>query len=626
MTAHSKCVVTLLLACGVVSLSGCASSSSGNSIVQISPTTALLVPGQEFQFNAVTGVPNPPAFAWQVNGVVGGSATTGTITTNGAYTAPAKALSQPVQISIRSQAAQATVSMFDPTQPNQGSVAATQNPLVASYTIPIPDGGSAQVQFGTNTTYGLSTSVVSAPAGGETGKILVAGMLPSTAYHMQATVNFAGGTVYKDADHIFTTGPLPANAMPNLTTQILGSGTQADGIELLSLTGSANGVTLCALATDLSGNVIWYYPLPNGAYVEPVKLLPNGHMLIITEGTVNDMREIDLAGNIVTQITINDIDTSLSGQVPWGIAGLNHDALLLPNGHYILLANIVQPAQDAVGVPDGTPITGNALLDWAPNQGVVWTWSTFDHLSMSRAPFGMPDWTHGNALAYSPDDGNLLFSMRNQNWIVKINYQDGNGDGSMLWRFGPGGDFTLPNGEAPIDWNYGQHFVTIQSPNSTGVFSMMFFDNGNNRMMDSNNDVCGTGNVGPCYSSVPIFQVNEYNKTASVMWQQSLLPAYSICCGDALVLPNGNVEYDVAYDVNTPNVSYIEEITQTNAPELLWKMSVTGQVAYRGYRISSLYPDITWPAYSQANVRHATATNATRTQPRPAPTETRPLP
>jgi hypothetical protein len=105
-----------------------------------------------------------------------------------------------------------------------------------------------------------------------------------------------------------------------------------------------------------------------------------------------------------------------------------------------------------------------------------------------------------------------------------------------------------------------------------------------------------------------------------------LLPAYSICCGDALVLPNGNVEYDVAYDVNTPNVSYIEEITQTDAPELLWKMSVAGQVAYRGYRISSLYPDITWPAYSQANVRHATATNATRTQPRPAPTETRPLP
>jgi arylsulfate sulfotransferase len=625
MVAHWKCIFALLLVCFAATLGGCASGSSGNSVVQISPTQAVLTPGQQFQFNAITGVPNPPGFAWQVNGVVGGSPATGTITSSGMFTAPPKAMSQPVQISIQSQKALATVSMFDPAQPNQGSVASTQNPLVAAYTIPIAAGASAQVQFGTDTTYGLSTSITSTPSG-DTATILVAGMLPSTTYHMQAIVNLLGGTQYKDGDHTFTTGALPAGAMPNISTQVMGTGTQADGVELLSLTASATGVNLCALATDLNGNVIWYYPLPLGAYVEPVKQLPNGHMLMITAGTVNDMREVDLGGNMVTQITLSQIAASLYGKVSWGIAGLNHDVLLLPNGHYILLANLVEPALDAPGVADGTPITGNALLDWDPNQGVVWTWSTFDHLSMSRAPYGMPDWTHGNALAYSPDDGNLLFSMRNQNWIVKINYQDGEGDGSILWRFGPGGDFTLPNGEAPINWNYGQHFVTIQSLNSTGIFSMMFFDNGNNRLMDSNNDVCGTGAVGLCYSSVPIFQVNEYDKTASVTWQHGLSPAYSICCGDALVLPDGNVEYDVAYDVNTPNVSYIEEITQTDAPELLWKMSVTGQIAYRGYRISSLYPGITWPAYSRENVRKAMAANAIRTEPSAGAIETRPLP
>jgi arylsulfate sulfotransferase len=604
---HLNSVCTLLLVCLVVMLSGCANSLTGNSVVQISPTSAVLVPGQQFQFNAVTSIPNPPQFLWAVNGVLGGSPTTGTITTNGVYTAPAKTFSQPVVINIHNQAAQASVAMFDPSQANQGSVAATQNPLVAAYTIPIPDGASAQVQFGANTTYGLSTSVTSAPNGGEFATILVAGMLPSTTYHMQAIVNLAGGTQYQDADQAFTTGSLPAGLQPNISTQLTGNGTPSPGVELLSLTSSATPTTLCAVATDLAGNVIWYYPLPAGAYPTPIKLLPNGHMLLLTAGTADDVREIDLAGNIIHQVTFDAMNQSLATIVPWGIAEFSHDVLALPNGHWFVLANLAEPASNVPGVPNGTEITGNALIDWDVEQGAaVWTWSTFDHLDISHAPYGLPDWTHGNALLYSPDDGNIFFSMRNQNWIIKINYQDGQGDGSILWRFGPGGDFTLPNQEAPIDWNYGQHYITLQSPNSTGIFSLMFFDNGNNRLVDSNNDVCGTAGVSACYSSVPIFQVNEYTKTASVLWQQSLLPAYSICCGDAQVLPNGNVEYDVAYDVNTPNVSYIEEVTQTDSPVLLWKMSITGQVAYRGLRMPSLYPGVTWPSNAQQNSRKAT--------------------
>jgi arylsulfate sulfotransferase len=318
-----------------------------------------------------------------------------------------------------------------------------------------------------------------------------------------------------------------------------------------------------------------------------------------------------LAGNIIHQTTPTEITTGWA-QIPslqnavWG--GLNHDVLLLPNGHLILLASIGETINDVAGIPAGTLVSGNALIDWDPQVGVVWTWSTFDHLDLSRAPYGISDWTHGNALVYSPDDGNLLFSMRNQNWIVKINYQDGTGDGSILWRFGPGGDFTLPNGQAPIEWNYGQHYPSIQSPNSSGIFSLMFFNNGNNRLVDSANDVCGSPGFVACYSSVPIFQLNEYTKTATVLWEDNLSPAYSTCCGDALILPSGNVEYDVAFDVNTPNVSYIEEVTQAappESPELIWRMNVQGQVAYRGFRIPSLYPGQVWPANAQQNLRHA---------------------
>ncbi len=54
-----------------------------------------------------------------------------------------------------------------------------------------------------------------------------------------------------------------------------------------------------------------------------------------------------------------------------------------------------------------------------------------------------PDWTHSNDMLYSSDDHNLLLSIRHQNWIVKIEYLDGQGSGKILWRLGEGGDFRL---------------------------------------------------------------------------------------------------------------------------------------------------------------------------------------
>jgi arylsulfate sulfotransferase len=602
------CVVLCLLGFSLEILSGCASSLSGSSVIQISPNSAVLLPGQVLQFQVVADVPNVPQFVWQVNGVVGGSPSTGTITMNGVYSAPSTPPSQAVQISVRDQPAQVRVLVFNSSHPDFGSVAATQNPLVATYTISVPMGGSAQVQFGTDTTYGLTTSMVSPPSSGGSVSILVAGMRASTTYHMQAIIQLPDGSQVTDSDHMFATGAIPANLLPDINTQLSGVGTPSPGIELLSLIPNPTWNLLNALATDLAGNVIWYYDLPSGAYVEPIKFLPNGHMLMVTEGSINDIREIDLAGNIIHQVTTSAILQSLPNLPSLqnaSLESLNHDVLLLPNGHYMLLGSISETINNVPGVPPGTVVAGNVLIDWDLQSGPVWTWSTFDHIPLTHAPNGLTDWTHGNALVYSPDDGNLFFSMRNQNWVVKINYLDGKGDGSILWHLGPDGDFTLPNGQAPIEWNYGQHDPSIQSPNSSGVFSLMFFNNGNNRLVDTNNDVCGSAGVIPCYSSVPIFQLNEYDKTASVLWEDNLSPAYSVCCGDALILVNGDVEFDIADDVNNPNLSYIEEVTPTPAPELIWRMNISGQLVYRGMRIPSLYPGQVWPAYAQQNVRQA---------------------
>jgi len=599
---QARCVATGLVAFCLVLSVGCGAS---NSSVLITPSSVVLVPTQSFQFgiarignSAASGQPTP---VLTVNGVAGGSPSTGTITPAGLYTAPSTVSGQTITVGIQGQSSSAAVTLFNPAS-TPGSVVATQNPLVASYTITAPASASVQVQFGLDTSYGLSTSAIPTSTGGAV-TVLVAGMRAATTYHMQAITTMNNGSQLLDTDQSFTTGSIPADQLPAITTQQYGNGTPSPGIELLSLVPRSPGSLLSPVATDLDGNLIWYYNLESADDPGPIKPLPNGHMLVLVVPTgfstagVNEIREIDLAGNIINRITLDEINQGLAKISSFQVATVHHDVAILPNGHWILLANYIIPISNVTGIPPGTLMQGDALIDWDPQQQAVWAWSAFDHLDLTHAPYGLADWTHSNAIIYSPDDGNLILSMRNQNWIIKINYQNGAGDGSILWTLGDGGSFTLPPGQAPIEWNYGQHYPTIVSPNSSGVFSLMFFNDGNNRLMDSNNDVCGSAGVGACYSSVPIFQLNESAMTATVLWEDNLLPFYSLCCGDALLLPNGDMEVDIADDQTVnPGTSVIQEATQTATPELVWEMQIQNQLAYRGMRIPSLYPGQVWPA------------------------------
>jgi hypothetical protein len=124
----------------------------------------------------------------------------------------------------------------------------------------------------------------------------------------------------------------------------------------------------------------------------------------------------------------------------------------VPNGHWLLLTNIRVPFTDLPGYPGSTSVLGDVLVDVDRSFNPTWVWTTFDHLDVNRHPFNFPDWTHGNAVLYSAGDHNLLFSMCHQNWIIKIDYQDGKGSGDILWRLGPAGDFKLLGGTDPTNW------------------------------------------------------------------------------------------------------------------------------------------------------------------------------
>ncbi len=623
---------------GLCLLSGCAR----NSTPVVTPSQAVVLPGQTIQFTAtLNGSPNTQV-VWMVNGAMGGSQSTGTISSAGVYTTPANSAVQNVTVTaeIPADGVPSTpgfVQVFNPSKFTPGMVNSTNNPLVASYSIQAPEGAGVQIQFGQSTNYGLTTWAQSAPNFGGTVSIFVAGMQASTTYHMQATLSLPNGTQVTDTDHTFATGPLPSPP-PSITVQQPGSTAPAPGVEMLCLDLLYGGNDLTGVVTDLSGNVIWYYDFGGvGLWPEPMKLLPNGHILMVvapeTNGTsvppgvstVNEVREIDLAGDIIYRLTLPEINAGLTSiGASFQALNLHHDILKLPNGHYILLVNYNETFADQAGLPPGTIVTGDALIDWDPQQGIpVWTWSAFDHLDVSRIPYGIAngvaDWTHSNALVYTPDDGNIILSMRNQNWIIKINYENGSGDGSVLWHFGYQGDFTLPSGDSPIEWNYGQHYPTIVGPNSAGSFSMMFYNDGTNRLVNSSGAVCGSPGVISCYASVPIFNLNETTKTAQVQWEDNLSgSAYSVCCGDALVLSNGDVEFDVGDNLFTPGVSFVQEATQEQSPQVVWQMNIQNQLAYRAFRIPSLYPGIQW---SQAALAAQTTADSRLRAQRTAPSQ-----
>lgn len=243
------------------------------------------------------------------------------------------------------------------------------------------------------------------------------------------------------------------------------------------------------------------------------------------------------------------------------------------------------------GYPGPTLVLGDALVDLDQNLQPVWVWNEFDHLDINRHPEYFPDWTHTNAVIYSPSDGNLIVSMRHQNWVVKVNYANGTGNGDIVWRLGAGGDFELKGGTDPIDWFYGQHGIKLLSLGSTGTYELGMFDNGLNRKVDQNGDTCGAPGVQACYSTVPIFRINETAKTATIAWRDTL-PIFSFFGGNMQQLPNGNVEFNVS--VWGPYLSQVLEVTEQSTPEIVWQMSETPSYFYRASRIPSLYPNVTW--------------------------------
>jgi hypothetical protein len=481
---------------------------------------------------------------------------------------------------------------------NQAVVSSTAHPLVALYSAPTcPAGSTIAVELsqpGTGYTQWTSTTPC---VSGLSMNFYVAGMQANTTYQLSHKV-VTGLKSVQSPGQSFTTGSIPSGlTFPNFTVQhSAGLGASLNQNILLHsfLTDWPRSA-----ATDFYGNIIWYYP-QLGIVQRPVA---GGTMLMTAslgskaaEGRGQLVREIDLAGNTLRETSAERVSEQLLAMgEPQPIDSFNHEATRLPNGYTAVLASVegIYPAgtQGSTGPVD---ILGNIVVVLDENFQVVWYWNAFDHLDVSRAAtlgdicttsnVGCPplvlastanDWLHANSIAYSSTDGNLIVSLRAQDWVIKIDYENGAGTGNVIWRLGPQGDFTM-NSSDPYPWFTHQHDATYE-PGGTTMMSL--YDNGNTRVAQ---------NPGLTENSRgQVLQIDEASRSVTLLLNQDL-GVYAQAFGSTELLQNGNYAFMSGW-VNPGLFQSAQDLEVSPNGTVQFQLRSRPATAYRSFRMGSFY-------------------------------------
>ncbi|ODT99337.1 MAG: hypothetical protein ABS79_04650 [Planctomycetes bacterium SCN 63-9] len=464
---------------------------------------------------------------------------------------------------------------------NSAAVSPMSNPLVALYSAPPSPGATMHVQFARLDANPVWQDTSSLPViAGQSTNFIVAGMLPNTSYLIRHVL--ADGTT--SAPLTFTTGSLPSNVIfPNFTVLKSDAGIDPTRTTIFhaGINKGKSFKNVNTIATDLNGNVVWYYdPIANNFRGFAQNLEPGGSVLMLggratgVAAGYNKLRQVDLAGNTLRETNINIMNAKLAAMgKSLRIIAFDHEAKMLPNGNIAVLASTPKNVRFR---GKSTRFVGNMVIVLDPNLNPVWVWNTFKGLSTNRlgSNHAVPaDWTHGNAISYSPRDGNLVVSLRTQDWAVKINYANGNGDGRIVWRLGTQGNFTAIAGNTPDPWFTHQHDVRYINDNTVVVF-----DNGNSRRAKS-----PTAN-----SRGQEWLLDEQNMTATLLVNADL-GNYSPFVGSAQKLPNGNFAFNSGGLTTADRFPAGQSIQVTPGGSILYVQQITGEFQYRSYFEQTLY-------------------------------------
>jgi arylsulfate sulfotransferase len=492
-------------------------------------------------------------------------------------------------------------------------VVGTANPLVALFASPPCAAGGTYMRAGflrVGAIYPTYTSWQPCVAGHNLN-FVIAGMRATSLYAIfSETVE--GTTIVPGTPVEFTTG-VPTVALPSVSVTTSANASDSLLERFVLLAALAPNVPF---AVDLSGSPVWYYP----QITTPTRLIAGGTMLLIANGANSAgtsvqsqqvLREIDLAGNTVRETNATRISeqvvamSGLSSSCQLGstdcVSGaFHHEAIRLPNGHTLAMTDEERVFTD--GTQGSSPtnpvdVMGDLWVDLDTNFQVVWYWRAFDHLNVNRAAIlgetcaapggsaGCPpifltaglanDWLHSNALYYTPSDGSVLQSMRHQDWIIKIDYNNGTGTKNILWTLGLGGNFAIFSSD-PYPWFSHQHDPGFLL---NGTTTLAMFDNGNTRVSPPPLGL-GSGN-----SRGYVLYINQQTMVATPVLLADL-GVFSSALGSAQLLANTDYAFDAGYVSVSPATADAIEVSSTGT--LGYTLQV-GSLSYRSFRLINLY-------------------------------------
>jgi hypothetical protein len=259
-----------------------------------------------------------------------------------------------------------------------------------------------------------------------------------------------------------------------------------------------------------------------------------------------------------------------------GISTDAHDLQFLPNGHVLYLGMDVQQLDMSTIVPDGNReaiVLGLVIQEMDGENNIVFQWRSWDHFNITDATYldltaATIDYVHANAIELDAD-GNILLSSRHLDEITKINRETG----EIIWRMGgKNNQFTFTNDSSGFSR---QHAIRrIANGNVT------LYDNGNYHT--------------PQYSRAVEYQLDEVNKTATLVWQYRNTPDYyGPAMGNVQRLHNGNTL--INWGATNPSVT---EVT-TDGTKVFEMTLPEGVYSYRAYKTEKA---ILQPSSVSANI------------------------
>jgi arylsulfate sulfotransferase len=387
-------------------------------------------------------------------------------------------------------------------------ISPTANPLVALFSstgCAAPN--SMLVAFKTAT--GAQQLTPPKPCNGNTMNFYVAGMYASTQYSMTGEIIHGSQKVGHTSTESFTTGPIPGSVSIPAFSVISPAPSVASAEPIL--VHSFISSPIVQTGTDLSGKVLWYYQpydAQPGFISRPVA---GGFFWYM--GEVNSdpykqpLREIDVAGNTLVETNVGRINEQLVATGQMALTDVDHEVRTLANGNILMIGSLDRILGQ--NIQHGSDIIFNEVIVLNPELQVVWSWNavTCGNCATELPPTrrailgetceagfkGCPpltppntvanDWLHSNSAQLAPD-GNILMSIRHQDWVIKIDYANGSGTGNILWRLGLDGDFTII-GDANDNYPWFSHQHEVEYEFGTSYISL--FDNGNTRIAQNPN-------------------------------------------------------------------------------------------------------------------------------------------